>query len=104
MPPARNSWKPWSMRLSAPRLCCCSTSARALRQLAMVPLDGAKANELLRDLLGDDNSLALVRRNIAERAQGNPFFLEELVHSLIERGELVGERGAYRLKGGMDTI
>jgi class 3 adenylate cyclase/tetratricopeptide (TPR) repeat protein len=74
------------------------------RQLTMAPLDTAKANELLRDLLGDDHSLVLVRRNIAERAQGNPFFLEELVHSLVERGDLDGECGAYRLRGGIDTI
>jgi hypothetical protein len=47
------------------------------------------------DLLGDDPSTALLARNIAERAQGiNPFFLEELVHSLVERGDFEGQRGA----------
>jgi len=46
----------------------------------------------------------LISRHIAERAQGNPFFIEELVHSLIQRGDFEGERGAYRLAGGIDTI
>jgi adenylate cyclase len=46
----------------------------------------------------------LVSRHIAERAQGNPFFIEELVRSLIERGDFEGTRGAYRLAGGIGTI
>ena len=74
------------------------------RQINVARLDAAYADELLHDLLGGDSSLALVCRNIAERAQGNPFFIEELVHSLIERGDFEGERGAYRLTGGIDAI
>ena len=74
------------------------------RQISLAPLESEETVELLRDLLGDDPSLALLSRNIAERAQGNPFFLEELVHSLIERGDFEGNRGAYRLKGGIDII
>src|SRR5262249_14197751 len=74
------------------------------RQIYVAPLDPMKAEELLRDLLGEDSSLVLVCRNIAERAQGNPFFIDELVHSLVERGDFEGERGAYRLPGGIDAI
>jgi adenylate cyclase len=48
--------------------------------------------------------LALLSRNIIERAQGNPFFLEELVNTLVERGDFEGEQGAYRLRGGIDSI
>src|SRR6266516_7502932 len=70
------------------------------RQINLAPLQSTEATQLLRDLMGDDPSLALLSRNIAERAQGNPFFLEELVHSLAERGDFEGDRGAYRLKGG----
>jgi adenylate cyclase len=32
---------------------------------------------------------------IAERAAGNPFFVEEMVRDLAERGVLRGHRGAY---------
>jgi tetratricopeptide (TPR) repeat protein len=74
------------------------------RQISLAPLENRETGELLRDLLGDDPSLALLSRNIAERAQGNPFFLEELVHSLAERGDFEGDHGAYRLKGGIDII
>jgi tetratricopeptide (TPR) repeat protein len=73
-------------------------------QISLAPLESRETGQLLSDLIGDDPSLALISRNIAERAQGNPFFLEELVHSLVERGDFAGERGAYRLKGGIDVI
>ena len=74
------------------------------RQINMPPLPPAQAAALLQDHFGTDPSLALLSRNIIERAQGNPFFLEELVNALVERGDFEGEKGAYRLKGGIDTI
>ena len=38
------------------------------------------------------------------RTQGNPFFLEESVRTLVETGVLVGERGAYHLAQPLDTL
>src|SRR6202021_944525 len=74
------------------------------RQINMPPLPPSQAAILLEDHFGDDPSLALLSRNIIERAQGNPFFLEELINALVERGDFEGARGAYRLKGGIDSI
>jgi len=74
------------------------------RQIGMPPLASEQAHLLLQEHFGEDPSLALLSRNIIERAQGNPFFLEELVNAIAERGDFEGERGAYRLKGGIDTI
>jgi len=74
------------------------------RQIGMPPLAPLQATALLQDRLGKDASLALLARNIVERAQGNPFFIEELINALVERGDFEGEQGAYRLKGGIDAI
>ena len=74
------------------------------RQINMRPLSPAQAAVLVQDHFGSDRSLALLSRNIIERAQGNPFFLEELINALVERGDFEGERGSYRLKGGIDSI
>lgn len=74
------------------------------RQITMPPLAPVQATSLLQDHLGNDASLALLTRNIIERAQGNPFFIEELINALVERGDFEGEKGAYRLKGGIDAI
>ncbi|HWN01875.1 MAG TPA: hypothetical protein VNQ72_02645, partial [Candidatus Dormibacteraeota bacterium] len=57
----------------------------------------APATDLLLDaLLGTDPALAPLKRLVAERANGNPLFLEECVASLVETGALEGEPGAYR--------
>ncbi|OLE64175.1 MAG: hypothetical protein AUI36_09345 [Cyanobacteria bacterium 13_1_40CM_2_61_4] len=39
-----------------------------------------------------------------EWTEGNPFFLEETVQTLVETQALVGERGAYRLVKSLGTI
>jgi predicted ATPase len=53
--------------------------------------------DMLEALLGDDPGLVPLKRLVAERANGNPLFLEECVTTLVETGALAGERGAYRL-------
>jgi tetratricopeptide (TPR) repeat protein len=66
-------------------------------QLRLDPLPPASAADVLRALLGDDPSLAPLTPLLIARAQGNPFFLEESVRTLVETGVLAGEPGAYRL-------
>ena len=72
------------------------------RQINLAPLEPAAAEKLLDDLLGDDPSLTSLRDNIAERARGNPFFLEELVRTVVDRGKFDGRAGAYNLKCDFD--
>ena len=67
------------------------------QQLPLLPLDRQAMQDLLRDRLGEDPSVAAVYDLIRERTGGNPFFVEEVVQSLVEAGRLLGQRGAYRL-------
>ena len=67
------------------------------RQLRIDPLPPESAKELLLALVGDGAELAPLKRLLIERTEGNPFFLEESVRTLVETGALAGERGAYRL-------
>src|SRR5262249_25053793 len=62
------------------------------------------ADELLQALLGDDSSLAPLTQLLIARTEGNPFFLEESVRTLVETGVLVGESGAYRLAQALPAI
>jgi tetratricopeptide (TPR) repeat protein len=55
------------------------------------------ADLLLVALLGEDASLESLKQLLRRHTEGNPFFLEESVRSLVETGTLAGERGAYRL-------
>jgi predicted ATPase len=59
---------------------------------------------LLQALLGDEESLEPLTPLLMARTQGNPFFLEESVRTLMETGVLVGDRGAYRLAQPLDTL
>jgi class 3 adenylate cyclase/tetratricopeptide (TPR) repeat protein len=67
------------------------------QQLRLDPLSAASAEELLHSLLGTDASLCGLRALLIQRTQGNPFFLEESARALVESGQLIGERGSYRL-------
>src|SRR5262249_61919718 len=73
-------------------------------QLRLDPLQPASADELLQALLGRDPSLAPLKQLLIARTEGNPFFLEESVRTLVETGMCVGEPGAYRLAQALPTI
>jgi class 3 adenylate cyclase/tetratricopeptide (TPR) repeat protein len=73
-------------------------------QLRIDPLPLESAEELLRALVGDDTSLEPLKQLLIEQTEGNPFFLEESVRTLVESQVLVGERGAYRLAKALPSI
>jgi class 3 adenylate cyclase/tetratricopeptide (TPR) repeat protein len=73
-------------------------------QLRLDPLPPERAEELLEVLFGDDPSLPPLKQHLVERTEGNPFFLEESVRTLVETGVLGGERGAYRLTKPLQSI
>jgi class 3 adenylate cyclase/tetratricopeptide (TPR) repeat protein len=66
-------------------------------QLRLDPLPPAGAAEVLQALLGDDPRLAPLTQFLIARTEGNPFFLEESVRTLVETGVLVGAPCAYQL-------
>jgi class 3 adenylate cyclase/tetratricopeptide (TPR) repeat protein len=73
-------------------------------QLRLDPLLPESAEELLQALLGEDPSVQPLQRLLIERTEGNPFFLEENVRTLIETEALVGERGVYQLVQDFQTL
>ncbi|MCZ6874286.1 MAG: AAA family ATPase [bacterium] len=73
-------------------------------QLRLDPLLPESAEAFLQALLGDNPSLEPLKKLLIERTEGNPFFLEESVHTLVETEMLVGEPGEYRLTQEVPTI
>ena len=63
--------------------------------IALAPLSDSETAALVAGLIGSDPSVGALAQKIAERADGNPFFAEEIVRDLAERGVLVGEPGGY---------
>jgi predicted ATPase/class 3 adenylate cyclase len=74
------------------------------RQLRIDPLAPESAEELLGALLGNASGLQPLKRLLIERTEGNPFFLEESVRTLVETKVLAGERGAYELAKASETL
>jgi len=66
----------------------------ALTEIRLEPLTEAEGRELVGHLLAIESLPESVRAIILARAEGNPFFVEEVVRMLIERGviELRGDR------------
>jgi adenylate cyclase len=66
------------------------------QSISLAPLTDAETGALLDQLLGPDPSVVAIKALISERAGGNPFFAQEMVRDLAERGVLDGDRGGYR--------
>jgi class 3 adenylate cyclase/tetratricopeptide (TPR) repeat protein len=58
-------------------------------QLRLLPLGSAEGAAMLGTLLGESVELNPLKRLIAERTGGNPFFIEEIVQVLFDEGALV---------------
>jgi class 3 adenylate cyclase/tetratricopeptide (TPR) repeat protein len=76
----------------------------AYTQIRIDPLVPAAAGELLEALLGRDPTLPALKRLLVDRTEGNPFFLEETVRTLVETRALVGEPSAYRLDRPLPSV
>ena len=72
--------------------------------LSLEPLALEDSRALLDDWLGADGALAPLQARIEARARGNPLFIEEMIRSLVERGVLRGERGAYGLAAPVEKV
>jgi class 3 adenylate cyclase/tetratricopeptide (TPR) repeat protein len=73
-------------------------------QFRMDPLQPESAEELLQALLGTDAALAPIKQLLVRQTEGNPFFLEECVQSLVETKALQGERGQYKMAKSVGTL
>src|SRR6202011_3409326 len=71
------------------------TRVDGAQTIALAPLGDSDIVALLAELLGSDPSVGELAAIIADRAAGNPFFAEEMVRELVQRGVLQGDRGGY---------
>ena len=73
-------------------------------QLRVYPLMSGNLAEFLDVLLGRDSSLLDLKSFLAERANGNPFFVEEIVRTLVDAGVIEGERSNFHLAKPFSSI
>jgi class 3 adenylate cyclase/predicted ATPase len=65
-------------------------------ELRLQPLEQLSAAEMLSSMLGDSAELIGLSRLIIDKAEGNPFFIQEIVQNLLDRGVLA-RNGTLRL-------
>ncbi len=75
----------------------------AFTQLTLRPFSDAQAAEIARARAGGPLPAELERR-IVKRAEGNPFFVEEITRALVEQGQIVADEFGVRVTGPVDQI
>lgn len=63
--------------------------------IALDALEGQQAARLLDDLVDVEGMPAETRAMILRKAEGNPFYLEEVIRSLIDSGHIVKDSGRW---------
>jgi len=65
-------------------------------EIRLTPLSDADSTLLIRNLLEIENMPAHLRELIVGRAEGNPFFLEEVIRTLIDTGAVIRDASSGR--------
>ncbi len=73
-------------------------------RLTLTALSTADSARIARDVLDADELPPELETLIASRAEGNPFFVEELVRSLLEAGAVRREQGRVALARTLDEV
>ena len=68
------------------------------REITLKPLSSRESRQLVENLLSIDNLPDQVKTMILRRTEGNPFFIEEVIRSLIDRGLVVQEDGRWKAR------
>ncbi|MDX1676006.1 MAG: AAA family ATPase, partial [Longimicrobiales bacterium] len=74
------------------------------QKLELQPLPEGSAGQLLGNLVPAEDLPDAFRAQVLERAEGNPFFLEEVLRAQIDGGHLVREGGSWRATAGLETV
>jgi class 3 adenylate cyclase len=77
---------------------------RSFSSLPLDPLSSEDGARLVAHLLDVEALPDAVRARILERSEGNPFFLEEILHHLIDEALLVRDEGRWRARDGLDDV
>ena len=76
-----------------------SSLAGSFHRIDLEPLDAGATQTLLSNLLTVEDMPEAVRRRILERSEGNPFYLEEVLRSLIDAGQITREGDRWHVTG-----
>ena len=73
-------------------------------EIAIRPLDKQTGEALVNNMLQVKGLPYAVKKQIVDRAGGNPFFMEEVVRSLIDEGAIVRTNGTFQVTEKIDHV
>ena len=91
--------KCWHLSTIASQKC-----AERYTELHLRVLTSQQSRRLVESLLRIENLPASVKEMILDKSQGNPFFVEEVVRSLIDSEMVYQEEGTWRAQEGIESI
>jgi class 3 adenylate cyclase/tetratricopeptide (TPR) repeat protein len=77
---------------------------QSLSDVVLRPLSLKQSGELVQNLLRIPDLPYRLRAEIARKSEGNPFYVEEVVRTLIEEGVIEHTDGVFRLTERADTV
>jgi class 3 adenylate cyclase/tetratricopeptide (TPR) repeat protein len=80
------------------------TKGAHYRQLGLQTLSGKSSVRLVRNILGDRKLDPNLEEKIVVKTGGNPFFVEEIVRELLERGDVVQKGDRYVSQKPIDQL
>jgi class 3 adenylate cyclase/tetratricopeptide (TPR) repeat protein len=83
---------------------CVERFAARHTEIRLEKLDDGQAARLIRNLLNIDDLPPHVRQLIASKSEGNPFYIEEVVRSLIDEDAVKYENGRFRVTEKINSV
>jgi tetratricopeptide (TPR) repeat protein len=72
-------------------------SIKSYNEIRLQDLSPSEAQDMVGSLLRTDTIPTQLRKFIRDKAEGNPFYLEEVINSLIETDVLIKDNGSWKL-------
>ena len=73
-------------------------------ELHLAPLTEQDSRQLVSNLLKVEALPEDLRKMILAKAEGNPFFVEEVIRMLIDQGQITSEDGEWTVSGGLESL
>jgi class 3 adenylate cyclase len=77
---------------------------RRYTEIRLNPLSPTECTDLMNNLLEIENLPGRIRQTIIQKAEGNPFFVEEIMRTLIDKGAVRPENGHWIVASSIETI
>jgi class 3 adenylate cyclase/tetratricopeptide (TPR) repeat protein len=74
------------------------------REIQLQDLSSTEAQSMVESMLASDDIPADLQKFIQEKVEGNPFYLEEVVNSLIESQTLIRDNGSWKLTQSIEAL